>query len=82
MAEITWNPNGNAQGGAPSPVVWGCQVFMREDGTLETYFEGQTGLQMMGAAINELHAIERLRREPAYDFGAGRQSNNRPDAWS
>ncbi|BDU22932.1 hypothetical protein DYGSA30_43890 [Dyella sp. GSA-30] len=55
---------------------------MREDGTLETYFEGQTGLQMMGAAINELHAIERLRREPAYDFGAGRQSNNRPDAWS
>jgi hypothetical protein len=44
-------------------------VLMREDGTLETDFKGETGFQMMKAAMEALHTIDRLRREPAYDFG-------------
>jgi hypothetical protein len=43
---------------------------MREDGSFETEFKGETGFQMMKAAIDTLHAINRLRAEPACNFGA------------
>jgi hypothetical protein len=46
---------------------------MRADGSFETQFEGETGFQMMKAAMEALHMIDRLRREPAHDFGAGRK---------
>ena len=75
MARITWNPKSSAKGTKPSPIAWGCLVFMREDGTFETDFKGETGFQMMKAAMETLHAIDRLRREQAYDFGAGQKSN-------
>lgn len=70
MARITWNPKGSANRKNPSPIVWSCLVFMREGGTFETDFKGETDLQMMKAAMDTLHAIHRLRQEPAYDFGA------------
>jgi hypothetical protein len=71
MAKITWNPKGSAKSKNSSPIAWSCHVFMREDGTFETDFKGETGFQMMKAAMETLHTIDRLRREPAYDFGAG-----------
>lgn len=70
MAKIMWNPQGPSKEASESPIVWGCHVFMREDGTLETDFKGETGFQMMKAAIEALHMIERLRREQPYGFGA------------
>jgi hypothetical protein len=69
MAKISWNPKGNAKGKAPSPIAWGCYIYMREDGSFETDFKGQTGLEMMRGAMDVLHAIDRLRSEPAYDWG-------------
>jgi len=69
MARITWNPKNSASNKNPSPIAWSCLVFMREDGSFETDFKGETGFQMMKAAMDTLHAIDRLRREPAYDFG-------------
>jgi hypothetical protein len=48
---------------------------MREDGTLEVHVKGQTGHQMMKAAMDELRAIERLRQEPAYNFGRVRHGD-------
>jgi len=69
MAKITWNPKGSAENKTQSPIAWSCHVLMREDGTLETDFKGETGYQMMKAAMEALYTIDRLRREPAYDFG-------------
>jgi len=69
MAKISWNPRGN---GAPeAPVAWGCTIFMREDGAFETDFKGETGLLIMKAAMDALHSLDRLRREPACNFGHG-----------
>ncbi|APG03292.1 hypothetical protein BJI69_04795 [Luteibacter rhizovicinus DSM 16549] len=56
-------------GEAPSPIVWSASIAMRADGTLEVHVKGETGHQMMKAAMDELRAIERLRKEPAYTFG-------------
>lgn len=53
----------------PSPIAWSSSIAMRADGTLEVHVKGQTGHQMMKAAMEELRAIERLRKEPAYNFG-------------
>jgi hypothetical protein len=75
MARITWNPKGLAKSKTQSPIAWSCHVFMREDGTFETDFQGETGFQMMKAAMDTLHAINLLRREPAYDFGREQNSN-------
>jgi len=72
MAKITWNPKGSANSKNPSPIAWSCLVFMREDGTFETDFKGETGFQMMKAAMETLRTIDRLRRERAYDFGRDR----------
>ena len=72
MAKITWNPKGTANSKNPSPIAWSCLVFMREDGTFETDFKGETGFQMMKAAMETLRTIDRLRRERAYDFGRDR----------
>jgi hypothetical protein len=69
MAKISWNPKSRAKGQKPSPIAWGCYVYMREDGSFETEFKGETGFLMMKAAVDVLHTIDRLRREPAYDFG-------------
>jgi len=69
MAKIAWNPKGSVKGKDPSPIAWGCNVFMRQDGTLEMEVIGETGQQMMKAAMDALHAIHRLRQEPAYNFG-------------
>ena len=69
MAKIMWNPKGSANSKNPPPIAWSCHVLMREDGTLETDFKGETGFQMMKAAMETLRAIDRLRRERAYDFG-------------
>lgn len=74
MAKITWNPKGPADGKNQSPMVWGCHLFLREDGTFEMDFKGETGFQMAMAAMDALHRIDRVRREQAYDFGA---SNSR-----
>jgi len=52
-------------------LVWGCHVFLREDGTLEMKVLGETGHAMAMAALEKLRHIERLRREPAYNFKAG-----------
>jgi len=49
-------------------LVWGCHVYLREDGTLEMKVLGETGHAMAMAALDELRRIERLRREPAYSF--------------
>lgn len=68
MAKISWNPKSRAKGQKPSPIAWGCYVYMREDGSFETEFKGETGFLMMKAAVDVLHTIDRLRREPAYDF--------------
>jgi hypothetical protein len=81
MARVKWNPKKEVSTEALSPVVWACEVFMRADGTFETSFKGQTGFAMMKAAVDALHSIDRIRREPAYDFGAGRGSGGEPDAW-
>ena len=70
MAKVTWNPKSSGRVKNPSPIAWGCSIFMRHDGTLEMEVTGQTGQQRMKAAMNELHAIHRLRQEPAYNFGA------------
>jgi len=69
MAKIMWNPKGSANSKNPPPIAWSCHVLMREDGTLETDFKGEAGFQMMKAAMETLRAIDRLRRERAYDFG-------------
>jgi hypothetical protein len=74
MARIKWNPKGSTKGENPSPIAWGCSIFMRQDGTLEMEVTGQTGQQMMKAAMGELHAIHRLRQEPAYNFGVEQSS--------
>ncbi len=71
MAKITWNPKTSTQ--SKSPIAWGCSIFMRQDGTLEMNIKGQTGQQMMKAAMDELHAIHRLRQEPAYGFGMAKE---------
>ena len=70
MAKISWNPKGTVRGKAPSPIAWGCYVYMREDGSFATEFKGETGFQMMTAAMDALRSIDRVRREPAYDWGA------------
>lgn len=67
MAKISWNP----RGGSEAPVVWGCTVLMREDGSFETDSKGETGHLMLKAAIEALRRLDTLRREPAYDFGRG-----------
>jgi hypothetical protein len=41
MAKISWNPKGRAKGHKPSPIAWGCYVYMREDGGFETEFKGK-----------------------------------------
>jgi len=69
MAKVSWNPAATSNRQSESPVVWGCHVFMREDGSFETEFKGETGSQMMKAAIDTLHTINRLRAEPACNFG-------------
>lgn len=69
MAKIRWNQGADAEGAEPPPIVWSCSVAMRADGSLETQFDGETGFQMMKAAVDALHMIDRLRQEPAYDFG-------------
>ncbi|MBB5356851.1 hypothetical protein HDE76_000033 [Rhodanobacter sp. ANJX3] len=71
MARVTWNPKGSTNSKNLSPIAWSCLVSMREDGTFETDFKGETGFQMMKAAMETLRAIDRVRRESAYDFGAG-----------
>jgi hypothetical protein len=67
MAKISWNPRGG--GSSEAPVVWGCTVLMREDGSFETDSKGETGHLMLKAAIDVLRRLDTLRREPAYDFG-------------
>jgi hypothetical protein len=42
---------------------------MREDGPFEPQFKGETGFMMMKGAMDVLHTIDRLRSEPAYDWG-------------
>lgn len=69
MAKISWNPKVAVKGKKPSQIVWGCFVYMREDGSFETEFKGETGHMMMSAAIDVLHKIRRLREEPACTFG-------------
>lgn len=69
MAKISWNPKPKVRGAPPAPIAWGCYVYMREDGSFETEFKGETGLMMMKAAMDALHTIARLRSEPAYDWG-------------
>lgn len=69
MAKVSWNPKATSGSHNESPVVWGCHVLMREDGSFETEFKGETGFQMMKAAVDTLHAINRLRAEPACNFG-------------
>jgi hypothetical protein len=81
MARVKWNPEKKSPDKEPLPVVWGCEVFMRANGTFETFFKGQTGFEMMKAAVEALHAIERLRMEPAYDFGANRGEDGKPEGW-
>ncbi len=71
MARVTWNPKDSARSENPSPIPWSCHGLMRENGTFETNFKGETGFQMMKAAMETLRTIDRLRRERAYDFGAG-----------
>ena len=51
MAKISWNPKSRAKGQKPSPIAWGCYVYMREDGSFETEFKGETGFLMMKAAV-------------------------------
>jgi hypothetical protein len=64
MARVKWNPEKKSPDKEPLPVVWGCELFMRANGTFETFFKGQTGFEMMKAAVEALHAIEQLRRSP------------------
>ena len=47
----------------------------------ETFFKGQTGFEMMKAAVEALRNIERLRMEPAYDFGANKGDGGKPEGW-
>lgn len=67
MAKISWNPRGGSA--SEAPVAWGCTLFMREDGTFETDFKGETGFLMMKAAMDALQRLDNMRREPAYNFG-------------
>ena len=69
MAKISWNPKGTTKGQPLSPIAWGCCIYMREDGSFETEFKGETGFMMMKGAMDALHAIERVRSEPASDWG-------------
>ena len=62
MAKISWNPKARVKGQKPSPIAWSCHVYMREDGSFETEFKGETGFLMMKAAVDVLHTIDRLRR--------------------
>jgi hypothetical protein len=75
MATITSNPKNSASNRSLSPIAWSCLVFMREDGSFETDFKGETGFQMMRAAMETLHAMDRLRNEPAFNFGREQNSN-------
>lgn len=68
MPKIKWNSPEHPELGA-SPVVWSCSIAMRADGSMETDFRGETGLQMFKAAMETLQMIDRLRAEPAYSFG-------------
>ena len=43
MAKISWNPKGKTKGQPLSPIAWGCYIYMREDGSFETEFKGETG---------------------------------------
>lgn len=70
MAKISWNPKSRVKGQPLSPIAWGCYIYIRDDGSFETEFKGETGLMMMSAAIDVLHKIKRLREELPYDFGA------------
>lgn len=81
MARARLNTAGTKDAGAaaeaePSPIVWSASIAMRADGTLEVHVKGETGHQMMKAAMDELRAIERLRKEPAYNFGRLRGSSD------
>lgn len=67
VAKISWNPRGGSA--SEAPVAWGCTLFMREDGTFETDFKGETGFLMMKAAMDALQRLDNMRREPAYNFG-------------
>jgi hypothetical protein len=73
MPKISWNPMAIAER-KPSSVIWSCSIAMHADGTLETDFHGETGMQIFKAGMDTLQMIERLRAEPGYDFGRGRKS--------
>jgi hypothetical protein len=76
MAKIKWNPKDVANNEVSSPVVWACHILMREDGSFETEFKGETGFQMLRAAFDALRAIDRLRSEPPCNFGAERRNES------
>lgn len=68
MATITFRPRGYIERSEATPEVWGCHVFMREDGTFEMSVKGETGLEILAAAFEALRRIDKLRRERPFEF--------------
>lgn len=68
MATITFRPRDYIKRSKETPEVWGCHVFMREDGTFEMSVKGETGLAMLSAALDALRRIDKLRSEPRLEY--------------
>lgn len=70
MATITIRPRNYVKRSKETPEVWGCHVFMREDGSFEMSVKGETGLEMLRASLEALRRIDRLREEPRFEYRA------------
>lgn len=68
MATIIMRPRDHVATPEEAPEAWSCRVAYRTDGTFEMEVKGETGLQMLTAALDALRRVDRLRAEPAFVY--------------